>query len=51
MDLVWHDFCQNFEIGRGVLPTSQNRLDPIQSVGLGRFLGVGGLCWAVEFFF
>ena len=50
MDSIWHDFCQNFEMGKGVQITHQNQLDPTESIGLGQFLGVGRLgCVEVGF--
>ena len=40
-------------IARGVqrIPTHQNQPDPTQPIRLGRFLGVGGLGWVMNFFF
>ena len=35
---------------RGVWPTCQNRTNSTQLVGLGRFLGLGGLSWVTKFF-
>ena len=37
-------------MSRGVQPTRQNRPDPIQPVGLGQFLGLGGMGWVTKFF-
>ena len=35
---------------RSVQPTYQNRSNPIQPAGLGKFLGLGGLSWVTKFF-